>query len=281
MRIIAGTHRGHRIQAPPGLDTRPTSDRVRENVFNLVGPLDGAAVLDLYAGSGAMGLEALSRGSGPGRLRRARPRGGADDRAEPRQAPPAGDDRPAGRAHGACERGGNRQEVRSRAGRPALRHVQRTPTQARALPAVRARRPTALLVVETSARDRARAAAHRSARAASTARRGSPSTTVPRDHRDLSRVVRPGHERPHRRDHARVRHLRPRRRRRRRQSAPQAADVHDRRAHRVPARRARASRATSRSTSSASSSSTSRSGGRRRRSSKGCASSRTSSGSSR
>jgi 16S rRNA (guanine966-N2)-methyltransferase len=63
MRIIAGTHRGRRIQAPPGLDTRPTSDRVRENVFNLVGPLDGAAVLDLYAGSGAMGLEALSRGA--------------------------------------------------------------------------------------------------------------------------------------------------------------------------------------------------------------------------
>jgi 16S rRNA (guanine966-N2)-methyltransferase len=63
MRIIAGTHRGHTIQAPRGHDTRPTSDRVRENVFNLVGPVDGAAVLDLYAGSGAMGLEALSRGA--------------------------------------------------------------------------------------------------------------------------------------------------------------------------------------------------------------------------
>ena len=63
MRIIAGSHRGHTIYAPPGRDTRPTSDRVRENVFNILGPVDGATVLDLYAGSGAMGLEALSRGA--------------------------------------------------------------------------------------------------------------------------------------------------------------------------------------------------------------------------
>jgi 16S rRNA (guanine966-N2)-methyltransferase len=63
MRIIAGTHRGHTIHAPPGVGTRPTSDRVRESIFNIVGPLDGAEVLDLYAGSGAMGLEALSRGA--------------------------------------------------------------------------------------------------------------------------------------------------------------------------------------------------------------------------
>lgn len=63
MRIIAGSRKGRRIVAPPGLDTRPTGDRVREAVFNLVGPLDGARVLDLYAGSGAMGLEALSRGA--------------------------------------------------------------------------------------------------------------------------------------------------------------------------------------------------------------------------
>ncbi len=63
MRIIAGSRKGHTIHAPAGLDTRPTSDRVRENVFNLVGPLDGASVLDLYAGSGALGLEALSRGA--------------------------------------------------------------------------------------------------------------------------------------------------------------------------------------------------------------------------
>lgn len=63
MRIIAGTHRGHRIAAPKGRETRPTSDRVRENAFNLIGPVEGADVLDLFAGSGAMGLEALSRGA--------------------------------------------------------------------------------------------------------------------------------------------------------------------------------------------------------------------------
>ena len=63
MRIIAGTHRGRRIAAPKGSDTRPTSDRVRENAFNLIGPVDDADVLDLFAGSGAMGLEALSRGA--------------------------------------------------------------------------------------------------------------------------------------------------------------------------------------------------------------------------
>src|SRR6266536_1602242 len=64
MRIIAGTHRGHRLVAPTGLDTRPTGDRVREAAFNLIGPVDDASVLDLFAGSGAMGLEALSRGAG-------------------------------------------------------------------------------------------------------------------------------------------------------------------------------------------------------------------------
>jgi len=63
MRIVAGSRKGARIFAPKGFDTRPTGDRVREAVFNLVGPVDGAAVLDLYAGSGAMGLEALSRGA--------------------------------------------------------------------------------------------------------------------------------------------------------------------------------------------------------------------------
>ena len=63
MRIIAGSRKGHTIHAPKGLDTRPTSDRVREAAFNLIGPVGGASVLDLFAGSGAMGLEALSRGA--------------------------------------------------------------------------------------------------------------------------------------------------------------------------------------------------------------------------
>jgi 16S rRNA (guanine966-N2)-methyltransferase len=63
MRIIAGSRKGARLFAPKGRDTRPTADRVREAAFNLIGPLDGARVLDLYAGSGAMGLEALSRGA--------------------------------------------------------------------------------------------------------------------------------------------------------------------------------------------------------------------------
>ena len=63
MRIVAGTCRGRRIEAPPGLTTRPTGDRVREAAFNLIGPVDGATVLDLFAGSGALGIEALSRGA--------------------------------------------------------------------------------------------------------------------------------------------------------------------------------------------------------------------------
>jgi 16S rRNA (guanine966-N2)-methyltransferase len=63
VRVIAGELRGRRIVAPKGTTTRPTSDFVRETAFNLIGPVDGAAVLDLYAGSGALGIEALSRGA--------------------------------------------------------------------------------------------------------------------------------------------------------------------------------------------------------------------------
>jgi len=68
-RIIAGAARGRRLSVPPGTRTRPTSDRAREGLFATItarhGQLDGTAFLDLYAGSGAVGLEALSRGAAP------------------------------------------------------------------------------------------------------------------------------------------------------------------------------------------------------------------------
>ena len=67
MRVVAGRARGRVLRAPAGTATRPTSDRVREAVFNILSSMDaisGAAVVDLFAGSGALGIEALSRGSG-------------------------------------------------------------------------------------------------------------------------------------------------------------------------------------------------------------------------
>lgn len=63
MRIVAGSRKGHGIAAPKGIVTRPTGDRVREAAFALIGPVEDFAVLDVFAGSGAMGLEALSRGA--------------------------------------------------------------------------------------------------------------------------------------------------------------------------------------------------------------------------
>ena len=66
MRVVAGTARGRRLRSPDGDTTRPTSDRVREAVFNALfsqGRLDDARVIDLFAGSGALGIEALSRGA--------------------------------------------------------------------------------------------------------------------------------------------------------------------------------------------------------------------------
>jgi 16S rRNA (guanine966-N2)-methyltransferase len=63
VRIVAGRWGGRRLVAPPGRTTRPTSDRVREALFSILAPLDGEEVLDLFAGSGALGLEALSRGA--------------------------------------------------------------------------------------------------------------------------------------------------------------------------------------------------------------------------
>lgn len=68
MRIIAGTHKGRRLHTPKGSETRPTSDRLRESIFNILAHnwadhLTGARVADIFAGSGAMGIEALSRGA--------------------------------------------------------------------------------------------------------------------------------------------------------------------------------------------------------------------------
>jgi 16S rRNA (guanine966-N2)-methyltransferase len=63
MRVIAGRFRGRRLTAPRGSGTRPTADRVREALFSMLGEIEGASVLDLFAGTGALGIEALSRGA--------------------------------------------------------------------------------------------------------------------------------------------------------------------------------------------------------------------------
>jgi 16S rRNA (guanine966-N2)-methyltransferase len=63
MRVVAGELRGRRIEAPKGVGVRPTADRVREAVFSILGDITGARVLDLYCGTGALAIEAVSRGA--------------------------------------------------------------------------------------------------------------------------------------------------------------------------------------------------------------------------
>ena len=64
MRVITGTAKGHKLSTPPGLDTRPTSEMVKEAVFSIIQfEIEGARVLDLFAGTGQLGIEALSRGA--------------------------------------------------------------------------------------------------------------------------------------------------------------------------------------------------------------------------
>lgn len=64
MRVIAGSARSLRLKAPEGMDTRPTTDRIKETLFNMLQPcLSGAVFIDLFSGSGAIGIEALSRGA--------------------------------------------------------------------------------------------------------------------------------------------------------------------------------------------------------------------------
>lgn len=63
MRVISGTRKGRTLKAVPGQSTRPTTDKVKESIFNMIGPyFDGGWALDLFAGSGGLGIEALSRG---------------------------------------------------------------------------------------------------------------------------------------------------------------------------------------------------------------------------
>ena len=86
MRIIAGQFRGRPLQAPPGSTTRPTGDRVRESLFSMLssrlGSLEDLRVADLYAGSGALGLEALSRGAAHATFLQADPKAQATIRAK-------------------------------------------------------------------------------------------------------------------------------------------------------------------------------------------------------
>ncbi len=63
MRIVRGTHGGRVLRAPHGAATRPTSEKVREAIFNILPDVEGMQVLDMFAGSGALGIEALSRGA--------------------------------------------------------------------------------------------------------------------------------------------------------------------------------------------------------------------------
>src|SRR5262245_14049045 len=64
MRIIGGEFRSRRLKSPPGMDTRPTPDRLRESLFNILAPrIDGTVFVDAYAGCGSVGIEALSRGA--------------------------------------------------------------------------------------------------------------------------------------------------------------------------------------------------------------------------
>ena len=91
MRIIAGTNKGRTLKAPKWDGLRPTSDKLRETLFNILQPrIEGARVLDVFAGTGAVALEALSRGAVVGDVRRQRSARGGADRRERRALPRVG-----------------------------------------------------------------------------------------------------------------------------------------------------------------------------------------------
>ena len=265
MRIIAGSTQGPPDRRAEGArDTRPTGDRVREAAFNLIGPVDDAAVLDLFAGSGAMGLEALSRGAARGVFvesdRAAVPR----DRAEPRQAAADRRARPLqdADARAAPARHGRRRTTSSSSTRRTSAWAELEPR----LAALLAARPRAGRARSSSRPPRAAGAG------ASRSRCGPRAATVPRGSPSSSPMITaicPGSYDPVTNGHVDVieraaaifdrvvvgvvgdpRHKK--------------TDVLARRARRVPARGARATSRTSRSRSSRSSSSTSPAAGRRR-----------------
>ena len=121
MRIIAGTYGGRRLQAPPGDATRPTSDRVREALFSILGDrVDGARVLDLFAGSGALGLEALCRGAAAATFVDSAPRRHPRAAGQPRRAPRRRRSGPRGRPAMAPRRSPRRAPIRSGLPRSAL-----------------------------------------------------------------------------------------------------------------------------------------------------------------
>ena len=121
MRVIAGRFGGRRLSAPRGGRTRPTADRVREALFSVLGDLEGARVLDLFAGSGALGIEALSRGAAeatfvdtaPAALQALRDNLAALEIGERRGAPRRRPRLPAQRTNG-------RARIRSRIPRPSI-----------------------------------------------------------------------------------------------------------------------------------------------------------------
>src|SRR5919204_4043744 len=79
LRVVAGDLRGRRIETPRASDVRPTADRVREAIFSILGDISGARVLDLYCGTGALAIEALSRGAAEATLVDTHPQAARDN----------------------------------------------------------------------------------------------------------------------------------------------------------------------------------------------------------